>query len=82
VRYCRSQTQRLDCGRAQVEGVDFRFQAKMRWVGEYMQYREMPAELKRKVHVKRCTPASGRVRACAPVPMPWRGQCVTGLFLQ
>jgi hypothetical protein len=33
----------------QVQGVDFRFQEKMRGVVEYMQYREMPSELKRKV---------------------------------
>ncbi len=34
---------------AQVEGADFRFQERMRGVVEYMQYREMPAEIKRKV---------------------------------
>ncbi len=34
---------------AQVEGADFRFQERMRGVIEYMQYREMPAEIKRKV---------------------------------
>ncbi len=33
----------------QVEGADFRFQERMRGVVEYMQYREMPAETKRKV---------------------------------
>ena len=33
----------------QVEGVDFRFQEKMRGVVEYMQYREMPSDIKRKV---------------------------------
>jgi hypothetical protein len=33
----------------QVEGADFRFQERMRGVVEYMQYREMPAEIKRKV---------------------------------
>jgi hypothetical protein len=33
----------------QVEGADFRFQERMRGVVEYMQYREMPADLKRKV---------------------------------
>jgi hypothetical protein len=32
-----------------VEGVDFRFQEKMRGVVEYMQYRELPSEIKRKV---------------------------------
>ncbi len=32
-----------------MEGVDFRFQEKMRGVVEYMQYREMPADIKRKV---------------------------------
>jgi hypothetical protein len=32
-----------------VEGADFRFQERMRGVVEYMQYREMPAEIKRKV---------------------------------
>ena len=33
----------------QVQGVDFRFQEKMRGVVEYMQYREMPSDIKRKV---------------------------------
>jgi hypothetical protein len=37
----------------QVEGADFRFQERMRGVVEYMQYREMPADLKRKVRQKR-----------------------------
>jgi hypothetical protein len=32
----------------QVEGADFRFQERMRGVVEYMQFREMPAEIKRK----------------------------------
>jgi hypothetical protein len=32
----------------QVEGADFRFQERMRGVVEYMQFREMPAETKRK----------------------------------
>jgi hypothetical protein len=39
----------LYCDCLQVGGVDFRFQEKMRGVGEYMQYREMPAGIKRKV---------------------------------
>jgi hypothetical protein len=34
---------------AQVEGADFRFQERMRGVVEYMQFREMPADIKRKV---------------------------------
>ncbi len=37
----------------QVEGADFRFQERMRGVIEYMQYREMPAEVKRKVRPRR-----------------------------
>ncbi len=32
-----------------MQGVDFRFQEKMRGVVEYMQYREMPSDIKRKV---------------------------------
>ena len=32
-----------------MEGVDFHFQQKMRGVVEYMQYREMPSGIKRKV---------------------------------
>ncbi len=38
---------------AQVVGADFRFQERMRGVIEYMQYREMPAEIKRKVRPRR-----------------------------
>jgi hypothetical protein len=33
---------------AQVEGADFRFQERMRGVVEYMQFREMPSDIKRK----------------------------------
>ncbi len=32
-----------------MEGVDFHFQEKMRVIVEYMQFREMPSDVKRKV---------------------------------
>ncbi len=53
-----SRTRMLRLTRApspQIEGVDFRFQQKMRGVVEYMQYREMPSDIKRKV--RRAAPA-------------------------
>ncbi len=36
-------------GGGPVGGVDFRFRERMRGVVEYMQYREMPADIKRRV---------------------------------
>ncbi len=50
----------------QVQGVDYRFQEKMRGVVEYMQYREMPADIKRKVPTLQCnvTRAGARSLYC------------------
>jgi hypothetical protein len=46
----------------QVEGADYRFQERMRGVVEYMQYREMPADIKRKVRAPITMGARGRVQ--------------------
>jgi hypothetical protein len=57
--------------------VDFRFQEKMRGVVEYMQYREMPSEIKRKV------PLSAAL-ICVPFAQPqlFRGKaCCSWIFL-
>ncbi len=57
----------------QVEGADFRFQERMRGVVEYMQYREMPAEIKRKVpsHVKRNERQDGHAYMPSPTSCPY-----------
>ena len=62
----------------QVEGVDFHFREKMRGVVEYMQYREMPAEIKRKVgrghsrarRLPPMTPMTHSHPPPSPLPLP------------